>query len=885
MLCRSGTADGGPTGTLTGESEALAMPLGHIAQYELLEPLGEGGMGLVFKARDIRLDRVVALKLLRPELANREEYRKRFAREAQRGAALSHPAIAACLDFGEGSLDPPDLVAEATPGAPGRTLYLVMEYVPGHDLQELIQRDALSIARVLDVAIQVADGLTAAHERGLIHRDLKPANIRMTPEGRVKLLDLGLARVLPTGSFDTAPTLSTMTTEGRLMGTPAYMAPELAGGARADARTDLFSLGVTLYQLVTRQPPFRGATPFEVQAEIAHRTPQPMSRYASEVPDELERVVGKLLEKHPGRRYSSARDVLNDLEALRRRLAGGGVTSAPRARVHARRVLVALGVAGAVALLAWLAPRPHGVRTLAVLPFDNRSGDTRMDFLGTALAQDLVGDFVRDTRLDVASLSTTVAGLARSRDTRELSRGLGVQVLLTGNLAREAGQDVARVELVDGRSGHVTWSNRYPFDPDSALALERLIVNDVGRALTGRRAPPPAGSGAVANASPSAYTLYQKAAALMLNPDDPHGPDRALVLLEQALATDPEFAVAWAEKSEALWKVWKRDGDPDTFRGAQEAADRAIRLDPRLLEARVARAQIYRSTSRYPEAIAELEQVLRANPHWDEALVQLGASERDAGNLDRAEAAFQRAVAARPDYWRNWNTLGALRVKRGDYPGAIDAFARVIRLAPDKNLGYEQTAAVHMLRADFAAAIAAYEQLPDSLREGTLASNIGTAYFFARRLRDAERFDRLAIGFEPRNPTWRENLGDCLARAGRADSARASYRKAAALIEDQLHLDPENVMLRLGWAAVLAKTGDCTAARAALSGIAARVPRDDADAAHLVAKTEAMCDSRERALQSVARAARLGISPALMAAEDEFASLRDDPRFANRASR
>ena len=364
-----------------------------------------------------------------------------------------------------------------------------------------------------------------------------------------------------------------------------------------------------------------------------------------------------------------------------------------------------------------------------------------------------------------------------------------------------------------------------------------------------------------------------------------NGPDRALGYLAKALEEDPDFALAWACRSRALWKVWDRDEAEESLRLAEEAANRALRLNPELLEARLARAQIYRATSRYPDAIRELRAVLQVNPNWDEAELQLAAAYRDAGDLARAESHFRHTTEVRPGYWRNWNSLGTLLFLRGDYAGARAAYGEVIRLVPEKNMGYTQLAAVEIKTGNYEAAIALYERLRSPVQDGPNASNIGTAYFFSRRLAEAERYYALAARLDPRNINVWLNLGDLDVRAGRPDSARVCYGSALELADEQLHVNPKNGRLHVQRILCLAKLGRCDEANAALAAAAKTLPADNAELAHQLAKVYATCGRRGDALAAVRRAVALGVPATLLHDEDEFAALVGDPAFPAAASR
>jgi tetratricopeptide (TPR) repeat protein len=379
--------------------------------------------------------------------------------------------------------------------------------------------------------------------------------------------------------------------------------------------------------------------------------------------------------------------------------------------------------------------------------------------------------------------------------------------------------------------------------------------------------------------SPSAYDLCLRAGAFLEDPGDPQGADKALEQYARAVDIDPDFALAWAGESRALWKIWNRDKTQESIRRAEEAANHAIRLNPELLEARLARAQIYRTNSRYAESIRELKDVLRVNPSWTEALIHLAASYRDAGDSENAVATQLRAVELQPGYWRNWSQLGALYFRLARYDEAAAAFRQVIRLIPEKNHGYEQLGAVETKRGDYAAAMAAYQRLPSPPNTGAVASNMGAAYYFQGRFDEARRYFEQAVRLEPRNSSWLGCLADLHAREGKADSARAEYARGVDLINDQLHVDPKNVNLQLDRAVLLAKLGQCDASRTALTEVASQVSASDAEQALRIAKVNAVCRRGPEAIAGIRRALALGAAWPFVRQQDEFGWMADDPAF------
>jgi TolB-like protein len=602
-------------------------------------------MGVVYRARDPRLEREVAIKLLPAELSRDPGRLARLRREARTTAALSHPNLLAIHDIGD-HLGVPYLVCELLEGESLR------ERLAGHPIQ---WREALSITR------DVASGLAAAHGRGIVHRDLKPGNIFLLEDGRAKILDFGLAALgsaegLEATGLSSAQTLDKLTVEGVVLGTVGYMAPEQARGASSDARSDLFALGVVLYEMVTGRAPFHRDSAVESLHAILHEQPEPITNLVEALPRGLDRLVLRLLEKEPSRRYPSARDLLYDLDGVER---GGDEAPAPPAsgRRGASLPLVAVGLVAAAALALGLwrwaagggapsppsAPHSAGPIAVAVLPFEERGGPTTASHLALALPDEIVTELTYVKGLVVRSFTQSSRFTPPVEELAEVAELLGADHLVVGQFGVEGESVRVSVEAIDVAANQVVWRDSWGTAGEGLLALrEELhsrisggLVSALGESLSVEEA----GSGP---GNAEAYDLYLRAAT---RPYEATSNREAIAMLERSLDLDPGFAQAWLELSDRHhWAALLTEGgDPSGAGHAYEYTRRALELDPNSLEARL--ALLRRDTERGSLAAAFQEAVdlVRRRPDSSPARVALayvlrygGALEESAGECEQA---------------------------------------------------------------------------------------------------------------------------------------------------------------------------------------------------------------------------------------------------------
>ena len=622
-----------------------------ISHYRIVEQLGAGGMGVVYKAQDSRLDRAVALKFLPDKLAQEPQALERFRREARAASALNHPGICTIYDIGEQD---------------GRG-FIVMEFIDGETLRHHIHRQALPLEEILRLGMQIAEALDAAHAEGIIHRDIKPANIFVTKRGQAKVLDFGLAKLLPKAVAAGGPGADGDDTDstsivGIISGTPSYMSPEQIRGDTLDARTDIFSLGLVLYEMATGRQAFSGPTGGVIIEAVLTRAPAPARNINPNIPERLEEIISKALHKDKAQRYQHAAEVRNDLQQLDRGSDSGWRSAAGSTETVAARPTVAgeaesshTGSSGPHTAQN-LTTRTGAIRrervakiidSLAVLPFENASRDPENEYLSDGIAGSLINILATVPKLRVIAQSTVFRYKGREMDPQAVGRELNVKAVLTGRMMQSGGSLRIGTELVDVATGTQLWGAQYNRAPGDIFAIQDEISNEISeklrlkltraekKRLTKRQTH-----------DVEAYGLYLKGRHHW-NRWTEEGFYKAIEYFQQAAEKDPSYGLAYAGVADSYVLLgWNSYLPPkDAFPKGKAAAMEALRLEPELSEAHTPTAAgLWLHDWKWPEAEKEFERSVALNPcyptanHWyAEYLMTMGRHDEAIARMKKSQ--------------------------------------------------------------------------------------------------------------------------------------------------------------------------------------------------------------------------------------------------------
>jgi len=879
-------------------------------RFQIVRLIGYGGMGEVYEAKDLKLGGRVALKTIKPEIAAQPRSLERFKKEIQLARRVTHRSVCRMIDLGLHGPPPGD------PQAPVVT-FLTMELLEGETLAARLRRvGRIGVAEALPLVEQMAEALAAAHDAGVVHRDFKPGNVMLVPSKsgdkgvRAIVTDFGLARAVaaadqgphqaphqaPDRASDQAPTNQaagenpppSVTADGRMIGTIAYMAPEQLQGGEATPATDIYALGLVMYEMVAGKRPFPdhplGGGPYQRLTQ----PPQPPRALVPDLDPRWDEAILRCLEIDPRKRFDSALDVVAALK-----------TQTPDSpalttwlRQHRVAVTVGLLILVSLTLLAAIPATRHRIeswmgaaeipqeRQLAVLPFTVAGGDPESKAFADGLTETLtmkLSQLMPAHPLQVVPSSEVRAqGVSTAEQARQQ---FGVNLVVAGALQRSGGMVRITLVVIDAKT-----RRQVSGDSIDAAASDPFLVEDevVTSAVAMLRIKPGEQEQTVLTAHgtlrPAAYDYYLRGHGYLQEYQKPENIESAIALFQRALEIDANYALAYAGLGTAYWHKYDMTENPDWANQALAACQRSAALQPQLADAHACLGTVYQGIGGYQGAAQQFQAAVKLDPANDDAYGGLALALESSGKAAEAESTYREAIRLRPQYWAGYNRLGKFYVNQARYADAAAMFSQVIELAPDNYLGHSNLGGVYLEQGRYGEAVPELERSIAIQPAADAYSNLATAYFHMRRFADATRILQQAVKLSPQDYVMWGNLGDAEYKTpGRGDDASSAYRQAISLALEKLKVNPHDTDVMSDLADYYSVLGDRTRAVEHLASALRQKP-DDPDLRLKAAEVYSQLGDREEAVKWITQALAAGISPALVRDTPALDSLRADPR-------
>jgi serine/threonine protein kinase/tetratricopeptide (TPR) repeat protein len=790
-------------------------------RFRIEQLLGEGGMGKVYKAVDKELGRTVALKILQPELTKDPNVILRFKQELLLASKISHRNILRIHDLSEFD----------------GVKFITMAFIEGRDLNQILKEEPrFSIERSMKIGRQLCDALDAAHHEGVVHRDFKPHNVLMGLNDHVYVSDFGLATSLETAKMG-------MTRTGAFVGTPRYMSPEQVEGKVVDHRSDLYSLGLVLYEMVAGEVPFNGDSTWQVMYQRVKDAPKDVKIANPSVPDNVARIIMHCLEREPSERYQSAKEIITDIDAHRApEMSTSSMYRKPNASsISASRTVqftvperapLWVYIGGGTLVLATLffaIPKTRNLvfhdstnntavstvsglpslsqgKYLAVLPLQTLGDQSQLGYLAEGIEEALSAKLFQ-----LQGIHVTSAEAAEKVDQKlplpKIARALGANLVVQGMIQGSGDKVRIILHLEDVANGKRIWSKEFDGVAADIFTLEDQIYNQLVPALG---VNPTHDEEAKAEARPTdniaAYDLYLRGRNAMRGADT-KSMESAMDFFTQALKQDRSFALAYTGIADAGLQMYDIKKDPFWTQKALAAAQQGQQLNDNLPEVHSTLGAVYSKLGKNAEAIAELKRAITLAPTSDLGYRRLGIAYLASGRNDQAIETFKKAIELNPYYWGNQTQLGNAYYTLGDYPKALEAFQQVVVLAPDLDVGYQNIGNIYVAQGKYQEAVPFFQKCLQIQPYWSTYSNLGTAYFFLKQFPKAVEMFEKAVELNPNDTATTVNLADGYRAAGQQDKALATYQKAISAGFKELETNPQNADVMDQIALSYAKTG------------------------------------------------------------------------------
>jgi len=854
-------------------------------RYEILQLLGEGGMGAVYKARDLEVERTVALKLIRPEMASNPSILARFKQELLTAHQVTHKNVIRIYDLAE---------------ADG-VKFITMEFVEGHDLRQLLrQHGKFEPDEAINIIRQVCMALEAAHTAGIIHRDLKPQNIMQDKSSRILVMDFGLARSVESEG---------MTQTGALLGTIEYMSPEQAMGKPLDQRSDLFAVGLIFYELLSGRMPYKAET---AMASLLMRNQEravPLSEIDATVPAGLSDIVSRCLERDLTRRYQTAAEIVADLDAWQGKrpvmasiimqapkqpakipwkwvapgaavLVIAGLMAVPRVRelIFRPGVTVNNGGASSGAVVNANLPALSQGKYVAVMPFHVIGDQAALGYVAEGLGEALSTKLFQLKEVHVASSDDT-RKLNPNMTTAEIAKKLGANMIVQGTVQGSADQLRITVKLENAVEGKTVWSEEFSGVKGDVLTIQDKIYSKLSDALEANKTTEELVAGAAhPTDNVDAYDSYLRGRNEMRGQLNPKTIQAAIDYFNAAIRKDPKFALAYTGLADASLRMFDEDKRSFWTDKALAAAKQAQTLNDKLPEVHFSLGAVYEATGQTTQAVTEAKRALELAPNSDEAYRRLGRAYTAGGQKEQGIRAFEKAVEMNPYYWVNLNELASAYFNMGDFDKAIKYYQQVTQVEPQNAIGFLNLGAAYVNMGRFEESVTPLQTSMKLDPQPMTISNLGTSLFFLHRYKEAADLFEKAVQLNPNDELLMGNLADSYRAEGQTDLAKSTYDRAITLCFKALQVNPRNSGVMGDLSLYLAKKGDIGQAMEFVQ----RARGLDSSSVQLIvtsAIVNTLGNRPEAALTDLKKALQHGYTVESVQVEPEFAPLRQRPDY------